>query len=367
MQGIIFEVNKNKAVALDSEGRFVNLKNRGYVVGEKVELGRAQRHTNSMVMRLATACVLVLAIALGVVFGGLFYADNYVTRYTVQMDINPSVTLYINAKEVVIKAEGNNTDGKSLNPNALKGGKIDDYLAKYLDLCAKKGFISADKDNTVAISVSGKKAGANTSALSARIENTVRREFDSLGIPVTTETENGTTLPDKKKQITVRYDYNFDGAPDGGLFLELQIESGALIPRPNTAPERTGYYFLYWSKEQSGRNPSNIFDGIGTPTAEDNVELYAVWRAEGNLTGTATVTFVSLIKDDKTTVVYYRAENQALGDRPAYPTDDPTRVGFIFMGWSKSADTVFALFEGTDSEDHSLNGDMTLYAVWKPV
>ncbi|GHV00003.1 hypothetical protein FACS1894211_06440 [Clostridia bacterium] len=287
MQGIIFEVNKNKAVALDSEGRFVNLKNRGYVVGEKLEIDKAQRPARSVFMRLATAFVLVLTLAATGIFGGLFYADNFAASYTVQMDINPSVTLYVNAKDIVIKAVGNNDDGKGLNPNVLRGNKIDDYIVSYLDLCAEKGFISAEKDNAVTISVDGKKADTNTSALSARIENAVRREFNKLDIPVTTETENGITAPGP-------------GDPDGG-----------------------------------GRQ-------------------------------TANVSFVSHITDDGRTVVYYRSVNQPLGERPEYPKDNPVREGYDFLGWSKSADISYTSFEGTNTEHHTLSGDMTLYAVWKP-
>lgn len=286
MKGIIFEINKRKAVALDNEGRFVNLKNKSYTVGDEVELGRAQSQANWSRRRFATAAtaiVIVLILAIGGTFGGLYYDANYKTAYTVQMDINPSVILFLNSKDIVIKAEGNNADGELLRPNELKGETLDGFIQKYVERFIESDIFDNETEYTVKIVVDGKtKATADTKAISAKVENIVRKDFEEKGISVSTETENGIkdAEPKNVEPTTWTYSYYNKLLSDTALGTEKLYDCEKMTIPSEPSNNGTGYSFAFWwdgsTMDKEGKEPVDFFVG-GERIISADTTLYAVW------------------------------------------------------------------------------------------
>lgn len=286
MKGIIFEINKRKAVALDNEGRFVNLKNKGYTVGDEVELGYAHSQANWSRRRFATALtaiVIVLILAIGGTFGGLYYDANYKTAYTVQMDINPSVILFLNSKDIVIKAEGNNADGELLRPNELKGETLDGFIQKYVERFIESDMFDNETEYIVKIVVDGKtKATADTKAISTKVENIVRKDFEEKGISVATETENGVkdAEPKNVEPTTWTYSYYNKLLSDAALGTEKLYDGEKMTIPSEPSNNGTGYNFAFWwdgsTMDKEGKKPVDFFVG-GERIISADTTLYAVW------------------------------------------------------------------------------------------
>ncbi len=119
----------------------------------------------------------------------------------------------------------------------------------------------------------------------------------------------------------------------------------------NTEPTRDGYEFLGWAASATATSPDPNYDPGDTYTANANLTLYAVWRQITAITYNA----------NKGTGAPSAHENTA--GLTALSTQKPSRTGFLFLGWSTSADAASAQFQ--PGEKINLEGNVTLYAVWK--
>ena len=129
-------------------------------------------------------------------------------------------------------------------------------------------------------------------------------------------------------------------------------------------PTRTGYTFLGWSFDSTatladyvGGDPVTLYSGNPDRT------LYAVWKytpkynyylryhANG---GTGEPNTQSTLGTTATTVTFRVSSNE------------PTRTGYTFLGWSFDSTATLADYVGGDPVTlYSGNPDRTLYAVWK--
>ena len=286
MKGIIFEIKNKKAVALDSEGRFFNLKNNGYAVGEEIELGRLSNNlSHRKFATIAIALVIVIILAAGGISGGLYYDANIKTAYTVQMDINPSVTIYLNSKDVVVKAEANNADGAALNPNEFKGETLDNFIEKYVERFVESDIFDAEAEYTVKIVVDGKtKKTADTTEISTRVESAVRKDFENKGKSVATQTENGI-----KEPVPKTWTYSYYNKLNSEVAISRQMLTGGTViqkPSDSPVPSDDKYSFVLWldgnTKEDSGK-PVDFF-ASGERAITSDTEIVAVWTKNGGYT-----------------------------------------------------------------------------------
>ena len=286
MKYIIFDIKNKKAVALDGEGRFVNLKNKGYALGEEIELDRLSDNTPyRKFATIAIALVIVIILAVGGISGGLYYDANIKTAYTVQIDINPSVTIYLNSKDVVIKAEANNADGAALNPNDFKGETLDNFIEKYVERFVESDIFDAETEYTVKIAVDGKtEKAADTTEISTRAESAVRKEFENKGVSVAAQTENESKEPTPK---TWTYSYYDKLNSDVAISTEI-LTDGTVIQKPSDSPVSADdeYSFVLWwdgnTKEDSGK-PVDFF-ASGERAITSDTEIVAVWTKNGGYT-----------------------------------------------------------------------------------
>lgn len=117
-------------------------------------------------------------------------------------------------------------------------------------------------------------------------------------------------------------------------------------------PIRTGYRFLGWASSKTAEEASyragDVYQ-MGSTTAT----LYAVWEKEKYLIsynangGTGAPSSQVKVYDS---AVYLSSQ-------------EPTREGYIFLGWSKNSTSKEASYAA--GESYTEEGDVTLYAVWK--
>jgi hypothetical protein len=101
----------------------------------------------------AIAACLCLAAA-----GGSYYHYAYLQVVSqVEIDVNPSLRLFLNRKEQVLKAQALNEDGEGLiNSSSLKGQSVQDAVNQVVDSLVEKGYLERETgEYAVLVSVSG--------------------------------------------------------------------------------------------------------------------------------------------------------------------------------------------------------------------
>lgn len=122
------------------------------------------------------------------------------------------------------------------------------------------------------------------------------------------------------------------------------VVKGGRAEEPSPAPEKTGYAFGGWFRDEAGTQPWDF----AVEAVESNTMLYAAWTPE-----TYTVTFEAnggSVTPSQT--VPYRGT-------VTEPTE-PTRDGYDFAGWWKDA----AFTATWNFSDEKATGPVTLYAKW---
>ena len=131
---------------------------------------------------------------------------------------------------------------------------------------------------------------------------------------------------------------------------EAQIKAhGTTLTLSSVTPSRDGYTFKGWSTSIDGEvefSPSDEY------TLEGDKTLYAIWEAH-------TYTVAYNVNGGEGS---FESQTKAHDTPLTLTTDIPTRYGYIFKGWSTSADGNVEFLAGAS---YTLEGDKTLYAVWK--
>ena len=143
MTYLVMECHYGYAIVLDTQGRYLKVANRNYLVGQQVtdvipfEAPKKQMNTHRWVNIGALAACFCVVVSLWLVmllpFG------------TVRLQINPDVLLTVNRLNFVIKAEGLNEDGKALlqdfDYHRMKLPQVSDALA---DRATAEGYLTED-------------------------------------------------------------------------------------------------------------------------------------------------------------------------------------------------------------------------------
>lgn len=147
MKYVVMECHVSYAVVLDEEGRFLNVANRHYEVGQTVTDVVVMQEPQSLPEEApkrnykwlgpiaAIAACLVLMVTTAFQLGSPSYASVYMT-------INPEVRIDVNQKDVVVDVEGINEDGKLLIENYNhKKKNLDFVMDELVDRAIEMGFL----------------------------------------------------------------------------------------------------------------------------------------------------------------------------------------------------------------------------------
>ena len=150
---------------------------------------------------------------------------------------------------------------------------------------------------------------------------------------------------------TVTFDKNGGDTDASPTSATTTYNSSVTLP---TEPTKTAYIFNGWNTQANGNGKAFTAD---TPVT-DNITVYAQWRFHSD---TYTVTFDKNggSTDASPTTKTVIPPATSLGSLPTAPK----RSGYDFAGWNTKADGSGSVFTAKSKVD----GDMTVYAQWKPV
>ena len=147
MKGIIIEKRSRKSVLMDQNGRFVKTRTmKGWNEGEEVSFvsGAVKTARN---MSIAAVFVLVFALSLFAVYTG--------NAYTVNLDVNPSIEIEVNAFNNVTSIRALNDDAEQISElESLVGMKFGPAVNVAIQLLLDQGYL--EEDGTVVLSITGK-------------------------------------------------------------------------------------------------------------------------------------------------------------------------------------------------------------------
>ncbi|MBR0236090.1 MAG: InlB B-repeat-containing protein [Clostridia bacterium] len=128
---------------------------------------------------------------------------------------------------------------------------------------------------------------------------------------------------------------------------------GVALTLSSANPIRTGYTFLGWSTSSTAT--SATYSAGGSYTANASATLYAVWS-----TNTYIVSYNANGGSNAPA-----AQSKIHGTPITLSTSEPTRNGYLFLGWSmNSTATDPTYLKGATYSD---NASVTLYAVWDKI
>ena len=148
----------------------------------------------------------------------------------------------------------------------------------------------------------------------------------------------------------VTFDLNYDTGTGSNVYTTQDVIYGEAAVKPDD-PARDGWIFGGWYTESGCENPYDF----STPVT-GNITLYAKWARN-----TYTVTFNNGYGDDYAAGTPWAPQYVEYQGYLTEPTENPTRDGYKFLGWSTELD-------GTEYWNFAQNqvlGSFTLYAVWE--
>ena len=169
MKGILIEKAGRNSVVMANDGKFMKVSGRkGWNTGDEVEFPSAGARA-AKAASIAAMFVIVMALSL---FG--VYAAN---SYTVNLDVNPSIEIEVNAFNNVTEITALNDDAEQIGDlQSLVGMKLGPAVNQAILMLVEEGYL--DVDGTVVLSVEGSNNKVKTvtrevseSVADARIES----------------------------------------------------------------------------------------------------------------------------------------------------------------------------------------------------
>ncbi len=157
-----------------------------------------------------------------------------------------------------------------------------------------------------------------------------------------------TVVTDEIENYTVTYSANGGNADSVPPVQTYPV--GSSVTLSTVTPTRAGHRFLGWSLQSDAVTAS--YAAGSTQTFNANVTLYAVWERR-----TYTITYNANEGNNPPA-----AQTKTYGIDLTLTSDQPTRDGYAFLGWSTSNTASTA--EYASGATYTQNGNATLYAVW---
>ena len=156
--------------------------------------------------------------------------------------------------------------------------------------------------------------------------------------------------------VLITFDPNGGTLPAGFVNSVIKFK-GDMFTIPTDIPAYTGYTFMGWSRSTDGTTVVNQpGDTVGPLTS--GIWFIAIWSE--NPMVDFTITFDP--NGGNLPIGYISPVLVASGQAFTISTDEPTRDGYTFLGWSLDGKTV--VYMPGDTID-PVTGDMLLIAVWK--
>lgn len=136
MRGIIMETKNGRAVLLTKGGEFVNIKNKGYLAGDKVNI-------TSNTGRLCAMAASLVIVCAGI--GSYFVPAGYVS-----VDINPSLMITLNMYNRVIDVTSFNDDARALlHRTDIKGKSAEKSVEMLIEVSEEIGYINDNNKDVI--------------------------------------------------------------------------------------------------------------------------------------------------------------------------------------------------------------------------
>lgn len=185
-KGIVMEVRARDSIVL-ANSEFFRIKNKNEMtIGQEIlytdeDIISTSNTGNSItyLMRyVATAAAFVIMMLLG----ATYYSDNISVYTAVTMDINPSIQLELNKKDIVVSVAALNDDGEVLEASELVGLSFSEAVEVLLDAAIAEGYIVEGNETHVVFStIEIKESDTNKSeAYTAIIDAVLSDEPDPI-------------------------------------------------------------------------------------------------------------------------------------------------------------------------------------------
>ena len=219
------------------------------------------------------------------------YIAQWVREWTVTFDLNSGV--YAGNNDLLVQIVHHGNDAQMLSENPTRAGfaftgwspvvnitnvtEDRTFVAQWVELRTvtfdlNSGAYAGNNDLLVQIVHHGNDAQMLS-------ENPTRAGFAFTGwapaVNLTNVTEDRTFVAQWVELYhTVRFLWNYTGAPNSGVFQEVQIRDGQQLSAPIPAPQRTGFTFNGWFTTSAGETPFDFAVLITGDTL-----IYASWTA----------------------------------------------------------------------------------------
>jgi hypothetical protein len=154
-KGIVMQLDSKHMVVMTADGQFCKVRRRSdnEQIGEEVYFPNTvtflKRKSIQAVIASSAAAVLLFVIFTSSLGGSERFKENEVAAY-VTLDINPSIELGINGKEIVIEARGINEDGlKLLSGMDVEGSSLDAATDIIMNEVDEQGYLSKEDGDIV--------------------------------------------------------------------------------------------------------------------------------------------------------------------------------------------------------------------------
>ncbi|MCM1189925.1 MAG: PepSY domain-containing protein [bacterium] len=175
------------------------------------------------------AAVLALCLTAGLIGVGIGSRRSYTPQNSVVfLDVNPSVSLTVNADEKLISAEGLNADGRTiLEGMDLTGVDMTVAINAIIGSMLQKGYLS-DLQNAILVSVENEDAQMSA-ALQQRIASIIGNTGDNLDVTVLSQAINDTT---DLEQLAQKYNISLGKA----AFIQEVVAQDPTLTAEKLAP-----------------------------------------------------------------------------------------------------------------------------------
>ena len=157
-------------------------------------------------------------------------------------------------------------------------------------------------------------------------------------------------------QPQATYTWTFDANGGSGAPAAVTSDSSGNAFLPTKTPSWSGHTFLGWNSSETWSYDVTILPGMYRHSTSDTT-LYAIWHDDSK---TNTLSYNSGVTDGSVSNMPV-SQTSKTGIYTVSKTI-PTRIGYTFIGWGRSASYVFRnVYAG---ETLRCRGNMTLYALW---
>ena len=180
-KGMIMEVKRNYAIALNDEGFMEKITSKQNLeVGQKIfyfeddvvntTASRVHRHNNLIKAFGSIAALFLLVFTF---FNPMNSAQAYAV---VSLDINPSIQIEADSNQKIIKVEGVNIDGKNIDFSDIKNISLDDGIDKIKEKLVEKNYLDTNREVLVGIFIENGDNSAYADNITEAINSTFNTE-----------------------------------------------------------------------------------------------------------------------------------------------------------------------------------------------